>query len=155
MTVDTSYDSTPYELYVALDCDIDPRINNERSVSTCVSTGVLALADTLDPAVDPVVSLSAVVSDAGGSVAIGGEGVGWDKCSDGRLSSLVSGLVVYGLERRPATVTYTVNGQEVTEDVSTDYTADIYYEADMNRLQARNLVFDFCSEEDRALSWDY
>ena len=81
--------------------------------------------------------------------------MGWDKCSDGRLSSLVSGLVVYGLERRPATVTYTVNGQEVTEDVSTDYTADIYYEADMNRLQARNLVLDFCSEEDRALSWDY
>ena len=63
--------------------------------------------------------------------------------------------MVYGLERTPKTQIYTVEGEEVRQEVSTDYNSDVYYERDMMRLQARKIGMDFCSPYDLVVSWEF
>ena len=166
LTVEESYTISDYVLYVALDCDVQPRSSWSRFFSfyasspTCRADGVLRLVtDALDASFDPVLTFNAYSTASVGRVSIGEEALGFWCDSYGSAasgeSSLVTSVVVYGLAEKPADLT--VPGVADPLEVTEDFEEDVYYDADLDRLQATELKLDFCSTVDgyREISWTF
>ncbi len=68
-------------------------------------------------------------------------------------NTIVSGVVVYGLAAKP---TYLhVPWSEFPIVVGDDYSDPVFYEADLDRLQATDLLLDLCSDTDNYVSWTF
>ncbi len=63
----------------------------------------------------------------------------------------MTGLVVYGLSEKPANLT--VPWQEEPIPVTEDFADQAFYEADLDRMQATDLLLDLCSDDMRSISW--
>ncbi len=79
MTVDSSFSSSSYTLFVALDCDLQPRLSwlpfdFFRQSPTCSSSGSIRMpTEQLSTETDPEVTFTAYSDATGGEVVIGGE----------------------------------------------------------------------------------
>jgi hypothetical protein len=98
--------------------------------------------------------LEAWSTPVSGSLTLGREGIGWDGCGEPGVVTTIVDVVFYGMDKMPSKIILQPF-EELTPSEEINPGDKAYYDANVQRLQIRDISWDWCVEDARNMTLEF